>query len=115
MDVNNIPKKAAVEFNPQKRYGVTITDLETGETLYQHESRGGVICTAEKIDKLGPDVEGQHQLAAWGNPMIQFYTADQLQKWFKKTFPEMLKEFQRQGFINSNVDLAELFNKEKTK
>lgn len=112
-NINKISQIPEIKIEPQHRYEVQIKDVETGEVVYLNESKAGIICTIEKITHLGIEIEGVHQNVAWGNPYVQWYCFDQLNMWFKKKMPQVMKEAQRLGFLKSfNVDFDELF-KEK--
>lgn len=111
MGINRIKNRAEFEVG-EREYELTIRDLKKDEVIYQETSHGGVLCSVEQVTQIEKgDVEGVHQTVAWGNPMVQFYAADQVARWFKEVFPQMIKEFQRVGQLQSNIDLSTLFKK----
>lgn len=80
--------------------------------MYLHQGNAGVMCFMESVKTFGPEVEGQHQSLAWGNPILQMYCFDQLQRWFRETgFPNTLDELERRGFMKSyGGNLRDIFN-----
>lgn len=112
--INKISNDPVVQKIPQKKYEMTIKDLETNEIIYQNEGFAGLICFMEKVKHFGAMVEGDHQQVAWGNPVLQVYCFDQLEKWFKKEgLIRALEELKAQGFIKSNVDFRDFFKQPK--
>ena len=108
--INKIPSDPNVQVEPQHEYEVRVTDLKTGEIMYLDRSFAGVMCTMEEVKKIGVEVEGERQNVGWGNPYLQWYTFDQLGKWFKKEIPKVFAEAQRIGAIKSTINLEDLFN-----
>ena len=105
MAINDIPTDPEIKPGPQHRYEIIVRDIEAEKVIYRNINFAGVFCGIEKVIKFGPEPEGTHQLFAFGNPIHQFYCTDQLQKWFKNQgLPETMKELQRLGFVNSNVE-----------
>ena len=83
--INKLENVMQVESGrPQKKYLVTLTDLETGEILYRWESYGGIGCSVERVKSFGAEIEAEHQVFGWGHPMALWYGLDQATKWFQK-------------------------------
>ena len=111
MAINKIKNKMRIEVgSPQKKYEVTIK--EGDEIVYQNASFAGVICSVEEVKSFGMDMEGVHQIAAWGHPMAQWYATDQINKWFKSHGPEFIEVLAANGFIKGDVEwMKEMFKK----
>jgi len=99
MDINKIKNKQEVKKDvPQKSYRVKITDEETGEILYDHASKGGVLCSMEQIFKMtGAEIEGNHQLTNWGHIFTQLYARDRINEFIEEKTPEILKAMEEVG------------------
>jgi len=97
---------------PQKKYLVTLTDIETGEILYRWDSYGGIGCSVEKVTAFGATMEGQHQVFGWGHPMAIFYGLDQANVWFKNNGDAFLETCIATGAIKGDVEaFRNLFKK----
>ncbi len=99
--INKIKNKAEIKAGvPQKSYRVKVTDEETGETLYDNKSRGGVLCTMEQIFKMtGKGIEGNHQTVGWGHIFTQLYGRDRISEFIEAKTPEMIEEMEKQGVV----------------
>lgn len=105
MPTNEIPEEVQIKPGPQHRYELIIRDIENEKIMYRQINFAGVFCGVEKVVAFGPEPEGQHQVFAFGNPIMQFYAFDQLQKWFREDgMPRTMAELKRQGFIHTNID-----------
>lgn len=115
MAINDIPENVQIEPGPQHRYEIIVRDIENEKVIYRNINFAGVFCGMEKVVAFGPEPEGVHQLFAFGNPILQFYCADQLQKWFKdEGLPKTMAELKRRGFIQTNIEnFDEFFGKGK--
>jgi len=113
--INKLDNKMMLEFNrPQKKYRVTLEDVETGEVLYRWLSYGGLGCSVEQVRSFGAEIEGQHQIFAWGHPMIQWYGLDQQQKWFQAHGANFVDVLEKCGIVQGGGDfLKEMFSKTK--
>lgn len=69
-DVNKIPNEPYLVMGAQN-YRVTITNEDTGDIMYSHTSKGGVLCSVESMQilKESGEVEGNQQHLFWGNPV----------------------------------------------
>lgn len=113
--INDIPKDVQIEPGPQHRYEIIVRDIENEKIIYRNINFAGIFCSMEKVVAFGPEPEGMHQLLAFGNPILQFYCADQLGKWFKEEgMPKTMEELKRRGFIKTNIeDFGEFFGGKK--
>lgn len=113
--INDIPEHVQIEPGPQHRYEIIIRDIENEKVIYRNINFAGVFCGMEKVIAFGPEPEGQHQVFAFGNPILQFYSVDQLQKWFNtEGMPKTMAELKRRGFIQTNIeDFNEFFKKQR--
>lgn len=110
--INEIPKDPQIEAEPQHRYEITVKDMETGKVIYQNIGHAGVATIMEHVKVFGPDVEGDHQHLAWGNPILQMYCYDQLNRWFKEEgFIRTMEELERRGFIKVSGNIKDMFKK----
>lgn len=110
--INKIPTKPSIGEEPQHRFLVQVTDLETNEVIYLQEGVAGIACIMEKVDYFGLETEGIQQHLAWGNPILQVHCFDQMQKWFKeKGFFDMVDELERRGLIKSSENFKDLLRK----
>jgi len=97
---------------PQKNFQIRVMDKKTGEIMYQDESFAGVICTVEEVKSFGAEMEGTHQVIAWGHPMAQFYAVDQLKKWFLENGEVFIDTLIKNGVIKGDTGwLKNLFKK----
>lgn len=98
---------------PQKKYQIILKDLETGETLYQWDSFAGVACNVEEVTAFGQEIEGNHQIIAWGHPMAQWYALDQLRKWFRENGEAFIDTVIKSGVFKGDVEwLRKIFKKD---
>lgn len=103
--INEIPKDAQISPGPQHRYEVIVRDIENEKIIYRNIGYAGTCSIMEKVTEFGLNPAGIHQLFAFGNPILQFYCYDQLQKWFKtEGFPKTMAELKRLGFVSGDVD-----------
>ena len=80
--------------------------------MYQDESFAGVICTVEEVTKFGADMEGVHQVIAWGHPMAQFYAVDQVKQWFQENGETFIENLVKNGVIKGDTEwLKNIFKK----
>jgi len=105
MNINKLKNKMVIEVGrPQKKYRVTIEDLETGEILYRWESFSGMGCSVEQVTKFGLDMEGVHQIFGWGHPMSQFYAFDQIKQWFMQNSDEFIDTLAANGLMKGDIE-----------
>lgn len=110
--INKIPTKPSVGEEPQHRFLVQVTDLETKEVIYLQEGFAGIACIMEKVEYFGLETEGTQQHLAWGNPILQAHCFDQMHKWFREVgFPDMVDELERRGLIKSSENFKDLLRK----
>lgn len=109
--INKIANKLKVEVGvPQKKYEVIVK--EGDEIIYQNSSFAGVVCNVESVKSFGAEMEGNHQIAGWGHPMAQWYSVDQIQKWFKGNADEFIDTLVANGFIKGDIEmLKKMFKK----
>ncbi len=104
-NINKISRKFQIEVGkPQKKYRVTVEDLETGETLYRWESFSDMGCSVEQVKSFGLEMEGVHQIYGWGHPMAQFYAMDQMKKWFQENSDEFVDTLAANGLIHGDIE-----------
>lgn len=55
-----------------KRFRLTVTDLDTGQVMYDWHSLGGVLVNVEKAEFIRDEgaVDGQQQILLFGNPLV---------------------------------------------
>jgi len=96
-------------------YEVTIKDAETGEIIYQNKSKGGIVCSVEKIlkiDKVKSEIETQYQLLGWGKLPIIMHAMQMIEERIKYKLKEAGKENIIASVMASLGDLEkELLNK----
>lgn len=88
---------------PQLKYQIRVMDKATGEIIYQDDTHAGVLCTVEKVSKFGVEMEGTHQVMAWGHPIAEFYALDQLKKWFQKNADTFVDTLEQNGLVSGNT------------
>lgn len=87
---------------PQKKYALTIRDIETDEILYQNEGFAGLLCFVEEIKKFSSEMEAVHQIAGFGHPMAQWYSLDQMNKWFKENQETFIETLLQNGIVHTS-------------
>lgn len=98
---------------PQKNYQIKITDLATGEVLYQHHSFGGVVAQVEEATLSGADVVGVHQIIGWGHPLAQFYGVDQMNRYFSENIDKFVETLIQSGIITGDIEALRAMFKKK--
>lgn len=71
-DINKIPNEALYILGDAPHYRVQVINEDTGEIMYSHASRGGVICSVEnlKVLKETGEIDGNQQHFFWGHPSV---------------------------------------------
>lgn len=100
--INRIPSEPEIRQEPQRAYELTLKDTDTGEILYQATGYGGVLCFLEDLKEYGLEVEGNHQVAFWGNPMVQAHCMEMLKQESRELFPKLIDELKRRGLVHTN-------------
>lgn len=98
--INKIKNKLIVEKGiPQKKYALTIWDLETKDIIYQNDGFAGLVSFVEQIKSFGAEMEGTHQVAGFGHPMAVFYALDQANAWFTENRDEFIETCIANGIV----------------
>lgn len=71
--------------------------------MYLNQGFAGVMATMEQIKAFGLEIEGNHQVMAWGHPMLQMYCMDQLTRTMKGKLPEVVAELERLGYLKQST------------
>ncbi len=113
--INKIWSKIKVEKGqPQRIYEITVKDLKTKEILYQYKGFGGLFCTIEKIISFkGGIVEGHHQSAAWGHPLLMWYCLERLEEFVKGNMDKVINAMKDIGISISDIERMKKLLKEK--
>jgi len=76
--INKIASSDEIRADKEAQFRVTIE--KDGEILYQNNSKGGVLCTVEKVTDIDSDgvMEGQTQKFMYGHTMAWWFAFDQL-------------------------------------